>query len=112
MADWEVHIFREHYKEAGSWAGKGVGGREEEWVDTANVGWSEVIGLCSFWDGSCETCTCGVGIMIQVFTKTLVWAPIHKKVQPGAGSEFPGCQTGRLWCVDGKFESVDRQKFA
>ena len=32
-----THTFREHNKEADSWAGTGVKGREEEWVDTANV---------------------------------------------------------------------------
>ena len=51
VADWAVHIFREHTKDADSWAGKGFKGREEEWVDIANVVWSEVTGLCGFWDG-------------------------------------------------------------
>ena len=26
-------------------------GREKEWTDTANLVWSEVAGLCGFWDG-------------------------------------------------------------
>ena len=30
-------------------------GREDEWVDTVQVVWSEVTGLCGFWDGSCDT---------------------------------------------------------
>ena len=59
------------------------------------------------WNG-----TCGAGIMIQALTKTLGGAPIHKKLRPGAGSEFLGCRTGRLLYVDGTFVSVDRQKHA
>ena len=59
MADWAVHIFRE----ADSWAAKGVRGREYEWVDTAHVVWSEVTGLCVFWDGSCDNGKCGAGIL-------------------------------------------------
>ena len=59
MADWAVHIFREHNKEADFRAGKGVKGRKEDWTDTANVVWSEVTGLCGFWDGSCERGMCG-----------------------------------------------------
>ena len=37
MADWAIHIFREHNKKADSWAAKGVKGREEKQVDTVNV---------------------------------------------------------------------------
>ena len=33
VADWAVHIFREHHKEADSGAVKGDKGCEEEWVD-------------------------------------------------------------------------------
>ena len=40
MADWAVHTCRQRHKEADSWAGTGVKGRDEEWVDTANVVWS------------------------------------------------------------------------
>ena len=39
VADWAVHIFREHNEEADVWSGKGAGGREEEWVNTADVVW-------------------------------------------------------------------------
>ena len=42
MADWAIHIFREHNKEADS-SGKGVKGREEEGVDTVGLVWSEVL---------------------------------------------------------------------
>ena len=35
-------------------------------MDIANVVWSEVTGLCGFWDGGCETGVCGAGIMFQV----------------------------------------------
>ena len=48
------NIFGEHDKEAAVWAGQGARGLEEEWVDTTDVVWSEVAGLCGFWDGSCE----------------------------------------------------------
>ena len=44
-ADWAVHIFREHNKEADSWARNGVKGHEKEWVDIAHVVWSEVTSL-------------------------------------------------------------------
>ena len=44
---------------------EGAKGRVEEWVDTAHVLWSEVIGLCGFWDGSCDNGKCGAGIMIM-----------------------------------------------
>ena len=54
-----MHIFRE----ADSWAAKGVRGREDEWVDTAHVVWSEVTGLCVFWDGSCDNGKSGAGIL-------------------------------------------------
>ena len=49
------------------WAAKGVKSREDEWVDTTYVVWSEVTGLCGFWDGSCDDGKCGAGIMIQAF---------------------------------------------
>ena len=52
--------------------------------------------------GSCENSTCDVGVMIQVFTYSLGSAPIHKEVWPGAGSDLPGCRTGRMRYVDGK----------
>ena len=39
-ADWATRIFREHNKEYDLWAAKGVKGREDEWVDTAQVVWS------------------------------------------------------------------------
>ena len=48
VADGAVHAFREHHIEADLWAAKGVKGREDEWVDTAHVVWSEVTGLCGF----------------------------------------------------------------
>ena len=83
-----IHIFREHNKEADSWARKGVKGREEEWVDTANVVWSEFVGLCGFWSGSCENGTCGAGMMIQAFIKPPSWRSYPQQVRPVAGSEF------------------------
>ena len=88
VADWAVHVFREHNKEDDFWAGKGVKGREEEWTDTAKVIWSDVTGFCGFGDGSCERSTCGAGTMIQVFTKTLGWATVQKKK---CGPVLGGC---------------------
>ena len=83
-----MHIFREHNKEAESWSGKGVKGREEQWVDTVNVVWSEVTGLCGFWDGSCENG--------QELTKTLGRTPINTKCgrvrcRPSLDAELGGC---------------------
>ena len=86
IADWATHIFREHNKEADLWAAKCAKGREDEWVDTAHVAWSEVTCLCGFGDGRCDNGKCVAGIVILVgslFTKTVVWA--------GDGSELPGC---------------------
>ena len=79
-ADLATHIFREHNKEADLWAATGVKGLEDEWVDDAHVIWSEVIGLCGFWDGSFDNGKCGAGIMIQAFTKAPGWVPIFKNV--------------------------------
>ena len=75
-ADWATHIFREHNKEADLWAANGAKGHVDEWVATAHVVWSEVIGLCGFWDGSPDHVKCGACIMIQIFLKTLGWVPI------------------------------------
>ena len=75
VADW-----RELNKEADSWGGSEKMG--------AHVVWSEVTGLCGFWDGSCENGTWGAGIMTQIFTRALGWVPFHKKMWPCAGSEF------------------------
>ena len=41
-ADWATHACREQNKEADLWADKGVKGRVEERVDTAQIAWSEV----------------------------------------------------------------------
>ena len=54
-----------------------------------NVVWSEVTGLCGFWDGSCENGTCGAGIMIQALTKIPGGTPIHTKCG--------GCGVGMPW---------------
>ena len=82
VADWAVHIFREHNQEADIWAGKGVKGSEEEWTDIANIIWSEVTGLCGVLEGSCERCTFGV------FTQTLGCATTRKKMRTSAGPQF------------------------
>ena len=62
----------------------------------ARVVWSEVIGLCGFWDGSCDNGKCGVGILIQAFAEALGWIPIYKKCGPVVGqnsldAELGGC---------------------
>ena len=91
-----THIFLEHNKEADTWADKGAKGRVEEWVDTAHVVWSEVIGLCGFWDGSCDNGNCGAGKLIMTCSEILGWFPIYKKCGPVSGSnsldaELGGC---------------------
>ena len=72
VADWAVHIFREHNEEADFWAGKGVKGREEELSDIADVIWSGDAGLCGFWAGSCERGTCGAGTRLKAALLTCV----------------------------------------
>ena len=88
VADWAILIFREHNKKADALSVEGVKGRIGEWVDTANVAWSELTGLCGFLDGSCENGTRDAGMMVQVFSKTLGWVPIHKKCGPVRGRNF------------------------
>ena len=58
----------------------------EEWVDTARVVWSEVIGLCGFWDGSCDNC--GTGFLIMACSDLQGWFPFYKKcgLVPGQNS--------------------------
>ena len=111
VAQWATHIFREHKKEADSWAGKGVKGRDEEWADTANVARSEVSGLCGFWDDSCESGTCGAGITIQAFTKTL-GCPIRKKCGLARGPNSLDAELGGCGVLMDTFESLDRPRFA
>ena len=83
-------MLREHNKEADLGTAKGVKGREDEWVDTGHVVWSEVTGLCVFSDGSCDDGKCGVGIMIQAFRNT--WLGLYlRKMWACDGSKFPGC---------------------
>ena len=76
------------------WVAKGVKGREDELVDTAHVVRSEVIGVCGFWDGSCDNGKCGTGIMIQAFTKTLGWVPIYKICGSATGQNFLDAELG------------------
>ena len=71
-------------------------GREDEWVDTAHVVWSEVASLRGFWDGSCDDGKGGAGIMIQAFTESLGWVPSCKKFwlvtgQNSLAAELGGC---------------------
>ena len=81
-AERTTHIFREHNKEADAWAEEGAKGLVEELVDTAQVVWPEIIriGLCGFWDGSCDNGNCGAGIMIMACTKLVGWFTIYKNV--------------------------------
>ena len=84
-ADWATHVFREHNKEADLWADRGPKGRVEEWVDTARVVWSEVIGLCGFWDGSCDNVNGGCGLL-----GTTGLVPYLQETGAGSGSKLPG----------------------
>ena len=78
-ADWVTHAFREHNKEAGLWADKGAKVRPEEWVDTAQIAWSGVSGLCGFLDGSCDNGNCGASILIVACSDLQGWSPFYKK---------------------------------
>ena len=49
--DWAGHTFREHKKDADAWAGRRA--RDEGTV------WSDVTGICGFWDDSCRALSCG-----------------------------------------------------
>ena len=76
-------IFRERNTEADAWAEKGVRGPQEDWEDDSKVVWSDVTGLCGFWDGSC-------------FHTIMGWATIYKKCGPVPGknsidAEIAGC---------------------
>ena len=80
-ADWAVHIIREHnrdflYRHIG--LGKAFKVVKKRLTQRMSS-WSGVTSQCGFWDGSCESGTCGDGVMIQAFTKTLGWAPVLKK---------------------------------
>ena len=66
-------------------------GREEQWVDSANVVWPEVTGLCGFWDGSCQHGVCGAGMLIKISTQTLGCATNHKRMWTRARPEFLRC---------------------
>ena len=48
IGDWAVHIFREHDKEADSWASFGAKGISMEWKDESAIDWTKVTGICSF----------------------------------------------------------------
>ena len=48
-----VRIFREHNEEADVWAGNRGRGFKEEWLDAADF-WSDVTGICGFWDRKCR----------------------------------------------------------
>ena len=77
--------FREHHKEADQWADMGAKGRVDDRVDTARVAWSEVTGLCGFWDGSCDTGICG---RVMVITRRVYLLP---KVRCGTWEQILGC---------------------
>ena len=93
-----THILREHNKEADAWADKGAKGQVDEWVDTAHVVWSEVIGLCGFWDGSCDNGKCVASTMIMACSEVLGRFPIYKKCGPVVGQNFLGAELGGCVC--------------
>ena len=91
-----THTFREHNKEADLRADKGAKVRVEEWVDTARIAWSDVTGLCGFWDGSCDYGNCGCGIVIMAHSDLHDWSAFNKKCWPVPGvtsvdAELGGC---------------------
>ena len=95
ITNWATHTLREHNREADMRAARGAKG-EDEWVDTVHVAWSEVTGLCGFWDDSCDNGKCGAGIVIQAFTESLGWVSTYKKCGPVTGrssldAELGGC---------------------
>ena len=83
-----MHIFWEHNKEADTPGGREVRGRTDEWGDDSKVVWSEVTGLCGFWDVSFRDDVCGAGVLIEIFTQTLgchtnlqkVWATVRQEL--------------------------------
>ena len=94
--DWVVHIFREHHKEARAWAEKGASGLREEREDDGDFAWSDVSGICGFWDGSCRVIGCGADMWVHVPTHALAWHAVHEKCEfvPGPNSldvEIFGC---------------------
>ena len=100
-ANWVTHAFREYKKEADLWADKGAKGRVEEWVDTAQIMWSEVTELCGFWDGSCGTGNCG--ILITACSDLQGRSPTDKKCGPVPGNNSWYAELGerRVWYADG-----------
>ena len=58
---------------------KGSQSRHEEWEDDSKVVWSEVTGLCAFWDGRCRDDVRGAGMLFKIFTQTPWWYTIYKK---------------------------------
>ena len=85
-AVWATHIFRERNEEADAWAEKGAKGRVEEWVDTVHVVWSEVIGFCGFWDGSCDNVNCGSRHDDHGLLGTTVLVPYLEEMRASFGS--------------------------
>ena len=39
--------------------------------------WSDVTGICGFWDGTCHTVGCGAGMWVHVFTGALGCHTVH-----------------------------------
>ena len=106
VAGWAVDF---SHKEADVWAGRGVKGREEELIDTANVVRSEVAGLCVFFFGW------------QLWARRLwCWDPdssLHasfgmghhsQKVRTGAQPEFPRRRIGMCHAVKSLIQWVDK----
>ena len=94
--DWAAHIFREHNKEVDRWAAYGAKGHVLEWVHDSIIYWSEVKGICGFWDGSCNDNICGAGVIVLLFSPKTGWITIQKKCRPAPGTysldaEFGGC---------------------
>ena len=95
VADWAVHIFHEH-KEAGPWAARGVNCRQDEWVDIANVVWSEVTSLCGFWDGILGKWYVWCWDNDLGLHQILWWCYCSQNLWPGVGSEHQSVKRNRF----------------
>ena len=81
-------------------AEKGAKGQVDERVDTAHVVWSEVIGLCGFWDGSCDNGECEAGFVNLACSKH--WAG-SLSARNAEWVKIPWM----LWYAEGQFSSMD-----
>ena len=100
-ADWSTHVFREHNKETDLCGDKAAKGRVEEWVDTAQVVWSEVTGLWvlgwqvrqgELWSRHMYHCSFGsTGLVSNL-----------QEMRAASGHQLLGCRAGgEVWYAGG-----------